>query len=585
MSEKETLNVVVTFTELGLVEGYGCPHCKTDGQPSPVKLDHVDDIGTKFFRCEKCGHQSTRLKSKQRLALEREVKRYDAFKTSVEKAARYFEADVSGSTRFIPKLLADEILERNTFATMMDNEELYLYLDGFYQPLGEVTVRMEVRDALEAEYSRSRAAEVLEYVKVSSYRQRSEEPPNFIPLLNGVLDLDRMQLSKYSPERLFFQKLPVPYDPDAKCPKILKFLQEVTNGQDDVDILLESIGYCLWRDYFLAKSLLLVGEGANGKSTFLSLVKSLLGAENISSRSLQELEENRFAKSSLQYKLANVYADLPDKALFKTGTFKMLTGRDTISAERKFQQGFSYVNYAKLMFSANKVPEAYDDTSAFFRRWIILVFPKTFSEDKADPHILDKLTTKEELSGLLNLALEGLKRIQENGQFSHSKTTEEIKEDYIRKSSPIGSFVMDRLEVSSDDWIPKKTLYAGFTAYCREMNLPMVTEATFFKNLSQYVAVTDYKPEVKGKRVYAFRGVRFASRMSKDFPTLIKLAEEDSQSTTAGNNKIGKTIDTLDTLDADSLTFICSVCHKELPYSQMSQKLGKPTCKRCAGED
>jgi putative DNA primase/helicase len=76
-----------------------------------------------------------------------------------------------------------------------------------------------------------------------------------------------------------------------------------------------------------------------------------------------------------------------------------------------------------------------DDTTAFFRRWIIIVFPNEFKPGEgADPHILEKLTTEREFSGLLNKVLDALKRLLEKGQFSHSKTTEEIREDYIRKS-------------------------------------------------------------------------------------------------------------------------------------------------------
>lgn len=473
-------------------------------------------------------------------------------------AGKYFD-DETG--RFVPKLLADEIMARHNFVTMKDNEELFVYLDGFYQPYGEVTVKGECRKELEGEFSRSRAAEVLEYVKVSNYTKRREEPANLLPLANGVLDLDSMELQRHSPDKLFFNKLPVKYDPRADCPNIKRFLREITAGEEDVEILLEAVGFCLYRDYFLAKALMLVGGGANGKSTFLNLVKAFLGFENISSRSLQDLEENRFAKANLQHKLANIYADLPDKALFRTGNFKMLTGRDPITAEHKFKAPFQFANYAKLLFSANKVPEAYDDTTAFFRRWIILVFPNEFNGEDADPYLLEALTTEQELSGLLNLTLKGLKKLRETGGFSYSKTTEEIKEDYIRKSSPIGSFVMDCLEANSDAYIVKKELYAAFTLYCRTRVLPMVTETTFFKNLPQYAAVTEYKPTIEGRQKHTFRGIRFSkkdsvSSVDRVNPTLVAEPEPDEDST-----KMGKTVDTLSTL---------TISNKSLPEDGVS---------------
>src|SRR5207302_7003645 len=117
-----------------------------------------------------------------------------------------------------------------------------------------------------------------------------------------------------------------------------------------------------------------------------------------------------------------LYADLPDNILKSAGTFKMLTGGDSIMAERKFGHPFLFKNYAKLMFSCNKVPEVQEDSDAFFRRWIIITFPNKFEGANDDRDMLSKLTTPEELSGIFNWALKGLKRLQQQGwQFSNSR--------------------------------------------------------------------------------------------------------------------------------------------------------------------
>jgi phage/plasmid-associated DNA primase len=256
----------------------------------------------------------------------------------------------------------------------------------------------------------------------------------------------------------------------------------------------------------------------------------------------------------------------------------MLTGRDLIAAEKKFSQTFNFANYAKLLFSANKVPEANDDTSAFFRRWIIIVFPKAFTGSNADPYILEKLTTEAELSGLLNLALAGLRRLLNTGQFSHSKTTEETKEDYIRKSSPIAAFVSDCLETDSDAFIEKKPLYTVFAEYCRRLKLPTVLQDTFFKNLPKHVTIADYRPKMEGKRLYTFKGIRYsaaASSVSKVSRVFYTLMEHADQFKNNGYNvkelsddsfiKIEIAIDSIDMLDTGS--------HKLPPPSSLVEKL------------
>lgn len=475
-------------------------------------------------------------------------------------ATCYFDED----NKFVPKLLADELMSEYSFITMKDNEQIYVYSEGFYQPYAESLIKQECKARLEEEYRINRVHEIVDFIKASTFQNRREEAPNLVPLKNGVLDLDTMELKAHSSEYMFFNLLPVEYDPNATCPKILKFLGEISATKEDVSLLLEDVGYCLYRDYVIAKALMLAGEGANGKSTFLALVKTFLGPDNVSGRSLQDLEEHRFAKADLHHKLANIYSDLPDKALYRTGTFKMLTGRDLITAEKKFMNSFNFVNYAKLLFSCNKVPEAYDDTSAFFRRWIIMVFPNQFVGENCDPYILGKLTSPEELSGLLNLALESLKKLLKRGTFSYSKTTEELKEDYIRKSSPIAAFIMDCIQVDPDAFIEKKALFKVFAAYCRGKSLPIVTETTFFKNLPQHVNVIDLRAAIAKGRLHTFKGIRYSegvasvSNVSRVFLILssrredfdkepwkiIEIPEESSYI------KIGITVDTLDALDA-----------------------------------
>ena len=466
---------------------------------------------------------------------------------------------------------------------MMDNEVLYVYRDGVYRDDGEVLVRFECNRRLEGEYRKNKASEVIDYIKTSTYTKRREEPPHLLSLENGVLDLQTMALAPPSPDFMFFQKIPVFYDPEADCPRIRKFLEEISGRVEDVTVLEEVIGYCLFRGYPIQKALMLVGRGANGKSTLLALIKALLGHENVSGRSLQDLINNRFAPADLFGKLANMYADLPDSAVKSTGMFKMLTGGDLISAEEKFVTPFSFVNYAKLLFSANKVPEAYDDTDAFFRRWIILVFPNFFNGDGCDPNLLEKITTPEELSGLLNLALAGLKRLLANQQFSHSQTTEAIREDYVRKSSPIGAFVMDLLEVDSDAFIIKQELYNAFTKYCREFSLPAVTRDTFFKNLPQYISVIDVRPQLGKSRPTAFKGIRFngdastVSSLSRAFYTLnsrradFNGGEWDKwviRNVGSEYIKIEKPLDRVDSLDEERQTKL----GEEKPVSKKSTK-------------
>lgn len=164
-------------------------------------------------------------------------------------------------------------------------------------------------------------------------------------------------------------------------------------------------------------------------------------------------------------------------------------------------------------FSTNKVPEVFDDTTAFFTRWILVTFPNTFTGDKENRKLLDELTTEEELSGFLNWALEGLRRLRANNWvFSNSKSTEKIHEEYIRKSSPIQAFLMDCTSDKPDAQVTKRDIYDAFCEYCRQQHLPIVTSDTFFKNLPKFKKIEEARPRLEGKRIRVIIGIELKPR-------------------------------------------------------------------------
>jgi putative DNA primase/helicase len=258
---------------------------------------------------------------------------------------------------------------------------------------------------------------------------------------------------------------------------------------------------------------MVIGDGENGKSTFLALVRVFLGIENVSGPSLQDLINNRFASADLFGKLANIHADIPNKPLKVTGKFKMLTGGDLIYAEKKHRDAFKFVNTAKLLFSANEIPQTEDKTRAFYRRWVFIDFPWKFTDDpndsnkNKDPYILEKITTPEELSGLLNWALEGLHRLLEHGGFSDERSPEEISEIYERMSDPIKAFIEDRLEVNPEKFAPKDAVYNAYSEYMRERGVPVKDKNVFSRMLPARVSIEEYRPQVKGKQVRCWKGI------------------------------------------------------------------------------
>lgn len=414
--------------------------------------------------------------------------------------------------------VAEWLLSNHHFLTMMDTGEIFVYDQGVYVPEGEKLIVEAIRKALGEQCNNYDRNETKGIITDTTLRKRtvfSHNPDHKICVENGILNLDTLEFTEHDPNEYFQTKIPVKYEPNATCPNIDKFHSEIVDPSD-VQTLEELIAYCLYPEYPIHKAFMGVGFGANGKSTWLSMVKAFLGKENCSGLSLQQLGNSRFATSSLVKKLANIYADIPDSSLKNTGTFKMLVGQDLIGAEIKFGRFFTFENHAKLLFSANKIPETSDDTDAFFRRWMIIVFPNRFTDDKnaehkADHNLIRKLTTPLELSGLLNKCLKRLTELLDSGHFHGDKPTAEWRVDYIRKSDPITAFYMDCLEEINDAAIhlTKTALYQAFVNYCKNNKLPVVDNSVFSKKIkANFQWAQESKIRMEGKRIMVWTHLR-----------------------------------------------------------------------------
>lgn len=445
--------------------------------------------------------------------------------------------------------IAKRVLSREFFVTFRDNEEVMYYRDGIYVGNGETRIKELVRDISGGEESSVLCGEVIGKIQRATYTDRqqfTENTEHKVVIVNGILDLDTYELQPHSPDFRALTRFPLTFEPGVQCPRILKFLDEVMR-REDVPVFQEWLGYHLWTTGYPAqKAMMFVGDGGNGKSTVIFVMEKFVGKENRAAISLHSLEENRFAPAGLYGKSANLYADLPDRDLKYVGQFKMATGGDPMRAELKNVNAFFFSNVAKLTFSCNKVPKVPEDSTGFFRRWIIIEFPNSFegsaSEDK---DLKEKLATEEELSGLLNWAIAGLKRLRGNGwHFSNGKTVEKVREDYIVRSDPLKAFVMHCVDTEGcpDNVIGKQELFTAFKKHCTTHKIAPMSADSFFKKFKfemppgafQYI-----RPNKGGNREHAMKGIALRPDENWCNPEFFEDADR----------KYPKRVDSLDSLD------------------------------------
>jgi len=418
----------------------------------------------------------------------------------------YFE-----EKKFIPNKLGTFILKNNDVKTIKKVMYRYNPETGIYEEADEYLTGL-ISKILQNEETKARVNEVLFNIETKTYQELLTPPITLIPVLNGILDItdiDNITVIPYSKDYFFTSKVNVHYDPEKKCPNFIKFINEVIK-KGDIDTIQEYMGYCFYRSYKYHKALLLVGEGGNGKSTLLNVLRTALGNDNVSSISLQDLTYRRFAPAYLYGKYANIYPDVPKNPIRSTGTFKLLTGNDQISADRKNRDYINFVNIAKLVFSCNIVPSTEDDTLAWYRRWIIATCDTTFeNQDNEDKNIFDKISTPTELSGFLNWCLQGLKRLLEKNQFTNTKSVVEIRENYLKFSNPVQAFIVTHLE--SDDpneYILKDKVYQAYIDFCTESGLPTTAKNIFNQKIPQYIRAEGKRIRIDGTQKGVWYGIK-----------------------------------------------------------------------------
>ena len=469
------------------------------------------DIEAAGFCSEPCPVRKKRYAERdEKVTAPRNVKETVQEKTK----AVTFETSASGNltVKVNAPRLAEELMEARIYKTFPDTHELLVYEDGVYRSNAEAVAEEEIKHRLLDYNTVRRTAETIFNIKVSTFADRSEfERGGYqVVLQNGILDLQEGTLSPHNPAHPSTIKLPVRYEPNADCPRIRQFFSEVLHPWDQ-PVVEEFFGYCLEPSYFIHRAFLFIGDGANGKSTCIELLRTFLGKRNCATVSIQDFDSNRFSSSLLWGKLANLYADVPSTPIQNTGRFKMLTGGDTVGAEEKYRSGFAFYNMAKLLFSTNKPPAIKtEDSFAFWRRWILINFPNTFDTARADKRLLDKLTTPEELSGLLNVALEGLRRLWAHSDFTYSPSAEAVSQQYHEAASPIISFISTCCVTGSDMWVSKAEIYNAYCSFCQSRNLPMMGNLSFGRamNNTPGLSVKSDRIRIDGELTYGWRGIK-----------------------------------------------------------------------------
>ena len=298
----------------------------------------------------------------------------------------------------------------------------------------------------------------------------------FINLKNGLFDLKKYKVTAHTPKFLSTVQLPILYDENAECPNFIKFLHEIfEDDKERIKLIQQLFGYCLTSSTKAQKAFILQGSGANGKSVLLSILTALVGKENVSNLPISSLGSH-FKVVDLLDKNVNIVSEGNFKAtLFSSEVFKAIVAGDNCFAEYKYGDTFSLQPKCKIIIAVNRLPNIKDTSYGMERRLIVIPFHRIFRADEQDKFLTKKL--KQELSGIFNFALEGLKELRKNKyNFVSSKECDKASREFFQHNNPIKEFVETQIYESPASHITNKELSEIYMLWLYKEGIPRPNE-------------------------------------------------------------------------------------------------------------
>lgn len=387
------------------------------------------------------------------------------------------------------------------------NGQLHLYENGIYKS-GYAAIEGAMIELI-PDLKKAWRTEVLAYLEILVRENTEPAPAHMIAFRNGLLNALDDTFVPLSPDHIITNRIEWDYNPNAYDELADKTLDKIACHDKSIRALLEeAAGYCLFRRNELGKAFILTGSGSNGKSTFLNMVKYMLGRENVSSLDLKKLSD-RFSTVMLFGKLANIGDDISDEFVVDTSIFKKIVTGETIDAEQKGQPKFEFEPFVKLFFSANNIPRMGKGRNwdAIKRRLIIIPFGAKFSPDDPDyvPFIGDKLRTQEAVEYLIRVGIQGLKRVLDARQFTHSEKVQRELDEYEESNNPILAFVR---ECEEEGYFvenqPTAEVYERYAEFCIANNLKPMSKIEFSKAVNKLMNFEIVVRRIGSKTVRVF---------------------------------------------------------------------------------
>lgn len=354
---------------------------------------------------------------------------------------------------------------------------------------------------------------------LEAYAQDKPDASKLVSLQNGIFHLEDTLLIPHSLGFFTQNSLPFSYNQSATCPLWLSFLKSVWDeDQESIDTLQEMFGYILSGDTSQQKFFNIIGPRRSGKGTINKILVALLGQHNTVAPQLEELCDT-FGLQPWLGKLLASFTDARAPERNRSAVVSQLlriVGGDTITINRKNKESWNGYLPTRIVVYSNEVLQLTENSNALTGRMVVLKMTRSFYNNE-DTNLAHKL--EQELSGIFNWAMEGLRRrLARGGHFNQPKTGVELLELMSELGNPIGSFVEDALEFNPEGKVSKDEVFACYKHWALKKSIVPGTELAFkrrFLAATQEHRIESALDRTDGARTHVYRGVKLNEKAQK----------------------------------------------------------------------
>jgi P4 family phage/plasmid primase-like protien len=319
---------------------------------------------------------------------------------------------------------------------------------------------------------------------------KENEERRVINFLNGTLFISKKGRytfkEKHDKKDAAINILDFKYDAKARALKWEKFLKRALPDEKDRMALMEFIGYCFLPSHEYETFLFLYGKsGSNGKSVILDTIRTFIGFDNVSFLQMQQFEGHQL--EAITGKILNIGSEIDKNAMSdgQLATIKTLVSNNEpiqIDPKNRLSYTLRPNEKPKLAFSGNNKPKAGMDDGVF-RRMLLLTFDEEIGDDEKIRDLSERF--KDEMAGILNLALVGLIRLKTNGRFTRSERAKEELDQYKDEVNPVRGFVKSAIVGASGYCVPTECLYRLYQIYCARAGRQAPNINTFIQKVKE----------------------------------------------------------------------------------------------------